>query len=313
MSGIVSGMALVKPRYALSALPKTMTAMASMDLIKKASSLSPYMQARYGNVAESILGMRREEFIHKLDKVNAIALYPLTYGDAFASYTIWNASYAQSIDKGRTHEQAIADADSNVRLTQSDSMTASRAAAMKSQWARILTPFISYLMSMQTIVRGQLLIGDKVSAAQTAMMYIIFAPMVESMFKELRDSALAGDDDDDMDDKFWERVGKRWMNDAATTLGGSIVPALGIGSAAATSLLAGIDYASDAEADVYKRYQMSVPLIGYLDNVFRTLSYAPRLANSDLRAEAAEKMLIGTAGLAGTTAKKAAKMLVAGD
>ena len=279
--------------------------MAGMDILSSAKGLSEYMQSRYEDVAKSILGVSSKNLLG--DNYAMLAMYPLTYGDAAASYTVWNAAYAEAIDKGRTDQQATADADSAVRLTQSDSMTASRANAMQSQWARIITPFLSYIMSMQSIVRGRIISGDKLKAAQTAFMYIILAPVFESMAKELIP------DDDKEDQGYWERVSKRWLGDAAGTLGASIIPVAGIGSSAASGIVAGATKAIDPDSSLVKSYQMSIPMTQYLDNIRQILFASPQLLNDELRGKALQQVLLGTAGLSGNIPKKIVKRFLADD
>ena len=46
-------MSIIKPRYMVSAIPKTLKAMAGMDILSSAKGLSEYMQSRYEDVAKS--------------------------------------------------------------------------------------------------------------------------------------------------------------------------------------------------------------------------------------------------------------------
>lgn len=311
LTGIVAGAALVNPVYFGKSIPKALGLLANGKLINELKSKSAYMDARYENPIESIFGMKRSA-IGALQSFQQLALMPLTWGDAVASYIVWDAQYNESLDKGRTEQQASDDADSAVRLTQSDSMTASRAKFLNSEWSRILTPFMSYIMSMQSLVRGSLMTREYGDAARVALCYIVLSPFFESIFKELSPFEDSGDDDDD---NFWERVVKRYVSDATATLGTSILPVANVGGSLLNAFATGFDKGIDGKADVYKSYQMSVPLVAYLDN-FRQIAEATGKISAGYydTDKAWEKLLTGTSGVFfGTEGKKWAKLFLAGD
>lgn len=307
LTGIIAASSIVNPYYFGRSIPKMFASMASGRLISDLKQKSAYMNARYENPAESILGMKSSS-LNRLKSFQQIALMPLTWGDAMASYIVWDGKYNQSINEGRTDQQSRDDADAAVRMTQSDSMTASRAQFLQSEWSRMLTPFMSYIMSMQSLVRGSLMSRDYGEAARVAVCYIIFAPFFESIFKELMP------DPDDEDKEFWERVAKRYVSDATSTLGTSIVPIANLGGSVLTGLAAGIDKGTDGELDIYKSYQMSVPVVAYMDS-FRQIANATALyATGYEQDKAFEKMITGTGGIVfGTEGKKWIKRFLAGD
>lgn len=311
MSGIIPGMAVVGRGKFVASLGKTLKSMATMDLLSEAKDKSDYMKARYENISQSVMGWDRKMLLNGkfFDNWSAFAMYFLSYGDAVASLTVWNAAHDKAIMEGRTEEQAVADADSAVRLTQSDSMIASRANGMQTQWARILSPFMSYIMSMQSLVRGKIISKNYFDAAYIAFMYIVVSPIIESMAKEVE---FFPDDDDD-EDKYWDRVVKRWASDATNTLGTSIVPLMGIGGAVTSGLASGIEKAMTGENQNFKSFQMSTPMITYFDNIRQIVANLPLLATDEQRGQAFEKMLVAGAGLVGNEPKKLAKRFLASD
>ena len=310
MSGIIPGMAVVGRGKFVASLGKTLKSMATMDLLSEAKDKSDYMKARYENLSESVMGWDRKMLVNGkfFDNWSAFAMYFLSYGDAVASLTVWNAAHDKAIMEGRTEEQAVSDADSAVRLTQSDSMIASRANGMQTQWARILSPFMSYIMSMQSLVRGKIISKDYFDAAYIAFMYIVVSPIIESMAKEVE---FFPDDDDD--DKYWNRVVKRWASDATNTLGTSIVPLMGIGGAVTSGLASGIEKAMTGENQNFKSFQMSTPMVAYFDNIRQIAVNSPRLFSDEQRGEAFEKMLVAGAAMIGNQPKKLAKKFLASD
>lgn len=307
LTGIVPALALVGAKYTIPEIPNMLRAVANGTLIKELKEKSAYMNARYENPREAILGLKGSA-AKKLSSFQQIAVMPLTWGDAMASHIVWNATYKQSIVKGRTEEQAIADADSAVRLTQSDSMTASRAKFLQSEWARMFTPFMSYIMSMQSLVRGSLMSREYWEAARVAACYMVLAPVFESMAKELTP------DPDDEDKEFWERVSKRYAADTVSTIGTSIFPVANFGGHLLTAIGAGIDKAADGEIDYYKTYQMSAPILSYLDNFNRVLEATTLYVGGYDQDKAREKIITGTSGIVfGTEGKRWAKRFLAGD
>ena len=307
LTGIVPAMALVGAKYTIPEIPNMLRAVVSGTLISELKEKSAYMNARYENPREAILGLKGSA-AKKLSSFQQIAVMPLTWGDAMASHIVWNATYKQSIAKGRTEEQAIADADSAVRLTQADSMTASRAKFLQSEWARMFTPFMSYIMSMQSLVRGSLMSREYGQAAWVALCYMAFAPLFESMAKE----AIPTPDDEDKE--FWERVSKRYAADTVSTIGTSIFPVANFGGNLLTAIGAGIDKAADGELDYYKTYQMSAPILSYLDNFNRVLEATTLYVGGYDQDKAKEKIITGTSGIVfGTEGKRWAKRFLAGD
>lgn len=311
LTGIIPAMTQFKGWNKLSVfaeIPNMLRAVANGTLISELKGKSAYMNARYENPREAILGLKGSS-AKKLSSFQQLAVMPLTWGDAMASHLVWNAKYKESISQGRTEEQAVADADAAVRLTQSDSMTASRAKFLQSEWSRMFTPFMSYIMSMQSMVRGSLMSREYWEAARVAACYMVFAPFFESMIKE----ATSGPDDDD-DDKFWMRVSKRYATDVTTTIGTSAFPVANFGGSLLTAIGAGIDKAADGELDVYKTYQMSAPILSYLDNFNRVLEATTLYVGGYDQDKAREKIITGTSGIVfGTEGKRWAKRFLASD
>ena len=230
LSGIIPAMGLIGRggiRYMTSALGRTLLAGGFHQVKYAQTGKSAYMKARYSDPVKTLFGVSKAEMqINKtLGKFQKLAMSWISYMDAVVANATWEASYRMALDNGMSEIEAIEKADQNVRLSQTDAMTVSRARAMKSDWARIITPFSTYMMGMQSVVRGRIAEKDFYGALSFAMAYVTISTMFEAMLKEI---PMPWEPEDD--ENYVEKVIKRWYNDTVSTAGTTLYPIAGIGS-----------------------------------------------------------------------------------
>ena len=193
----------------------------------RSNKRSDYMQARYADPVKTLFGVSKAEMqISKaIGKFQKFAMSMISYMDAIVANTTWDASYRMALDDGLTEKEAAEKADQNVRLSQTDALSISRSRAMKSDWARIITPFSTYMMGMQSVVRGRIAENEYMGALAFFISYTVASTMVEAMMKEI---PMPWEDEDD--EKYVERFLKRWYNDGISTGGSTLYPIAGLGS-----------------------------------------------------------------------------------
>lgn len=267
------------------------------------------MAARYNDAASSIMGTDREFFSSKFlwNTYNKVGMSLIVLFDSFVSSSTWDATYEMCIDQGMSVEEAKMKADQNVRLSQTDSLSLSRSKAMRSDWARMLTPFSTYLMGMQSVARGKAIEKDKSGFISWVLFYVVGVPFFESLLKEVN---LFGSDDDD-DKEYIERVIKRWYNDIITTGGNSALPLFNVGGNAMLALASGMErgFAPDEEDDErifkYGTYGSGVAALNYVSQAYQVLYNVPQGTK-----EAEIKALINFVGLGSMNAKKILKSIL---
>ena len=210
LSGIIPAIPVIGVQNMLFGLRKTLLSGDIFTPIKHARAKSDYMANRYDNPMGSILGFDKKDIKRtKIGNVyQAAGMSFICYFDAIVSSAVWEGAKAKALAQGKSLEEAKLEADAAVRISQTDSMAASRSQAMQSPWARMITSFSTYIMGMQSVVRGKLAAGERWKAAQFAVAYMVMSTFFESMYRE----AAEGDDEDD-DKKYIERVRARWYND----------------------------------------------------------------------------------------------------
>ena len=240
LSGVIPAMGLLGRggvRYVTAALGRTLVN-GGVHQVASAMNKSDYMKARYSDPVKTLFGVSKAEMqISKtIGKFQKVAMSMISYMDAIVSNATWDASYRMAIDNGLTHKEAVEKADQNVRLSQTDAMTVSRSRAMKSDWARIITPFSTYMMGMQSVVRGRIAEREFYGAATFALSYITISTMFEAMLKEI---PMPWEPEDD--ENYLEKIIKRWYNDSVSTAGSTLYPIAGIGSYATESFAEGLE------------------------------------------------------------------------
>lgn len=275
-------------------------------LRREAISRSNYMATRYTNPVSAMFGKSLTEY--RLNKITSVwqkfAMFFITYFDSIVSLSTWDAAYNNAIAKGVEKEQAIMRADSAVRLSQTDGLQISRAKALQAPVMRMLTPFSTYMMGMQSVVRGKLAANKRFDAAAFAFTYIVAATFAESLFKELEDPS--GDDDDDK--KYLARAMQRWYNEMVRTAGSTIVPFAGIGGSLADMMAAGIEKAATGEKTIFDTYGVSTPALQYVSNLGLAGYHGLAALGGD--SEEAIKAMLYTTSLFSTQLKKELKKMV---
>lgn len=238
--------------------------------IETARSKSSYMESRYEDPVSTLFGTSITEQISLegskgkwvIGGAQKLLMAYITYFDAIVSNITWDAAYTKAIDGGLSEEEAVLEADSAVRITQTDSMQATRATALNSPLARALTPFSSYIMGMQSQAFALWTGNEKMKAVEFALGYIVISTLVESLAKEASEGA-----DDDDDKEYIERALNRWYNEIIGTTGSTFVPFANMGGVVSKKIAAGIERGITDENQIFERYGLSVPMIQYLDRI----------------------------------------------
>lgn len=302
LSGLVPAVATIGAKNVVFGLRKTIMTGDIFNPIKNARGKSAYMANRYDNPMGSILGFDKKDIkrtklgdVYQRAGMSIIALF-----DAVVASAVWEGAHADGISQGLSEQEAILKADAAVRVSQTDSMAASRSQALQSPWARAITSFATYIMGMQSVVRANLAAGERFKAALFAVNYMVFATFFESMYRE----AVSADDEDD-DKKYIERVRTRWYNDMVKTLGSSAIPAFGFGGSVSAALASGIEKAFDVEDEIFESYAPSSALHTYLSQMYYLAQNIPAALVGDEEAQA--KAIVNSIGLVSSEGKKIAK------
>lgn len=303
LSGLIPAIGVVGGRYMVRGIRKSMLSTDMFSAIKTASEKSEYMKSRYANPVSSLMGLEAKDLTRVPWLRNAyqkVGMFFITYCDAIVSNATWEAAYVKAAEaQGMSHEEAVLAADAAVRLSQSDSMALSRSQALQSNWARLLTSFSTYIMGMQSLVRGKIAANEKGQAAIIGVGYIVVSTFFEAMLKEPIE--------DDEDDKKWiERVERNWYNQFIGTLGSTVIPALGIGQKAAQSISLGFEKAIwDSEDPWTQAYRPTVSALDYMAQGFTVLQNLPSAIAGD--EDAQMKALLNSIGLVSQGGKRKIK------
>lgn len=302
LSGLVPAVATIGAKNVLFGMRKTMLTSDIFQPIKNARSKSAYMANRYDNPMDSILGFDKKDIKRtKIGNVyQSVGMSIIVYFDAIVASAVWEGAYADAISKGLSEQDAVLQADAAVRVSQTDSMSASRSQALQSPWARAITSFSTYIMGMQSVVRANLAAGERFKAALFAVNYMVFATFFESMYRE----AVNVDDEDD-DKKYIERVSTRWYNDMVKTLGSSAIPVFGLGGSVTAAFASGVEKAFDVDEEIFESYAPSSALHTYLSQIYYLAQNTPAAIAGDEKAQ--EKAILNSVGLVSTGAKKIVK------
>ncbi len=270
LSGIIPAMIHVGASNFLGAAAKNLAnPKAFIKAIETARGKSDYMKSRYEDPVSALFGTSIGEQVSleggkgkwAVKGAQKLLMAYITYFDAIVSNMTWDAAYTKALDSGLTEQEAVLEADSAVRITQTDSMQATRATALNSPLARALTPFSSYIMGMQSQAFALWTGNDKMKAVEFALGYIVISTFIESLAKE------AGEGGDDDDKEYIERALHRWYNEIIGTTGSTAVPFANMGGVVGKKIAAGIERGVTGENEVFERYGLSVPMIQYLDRI----------------------------------------------
>lgn len=258
MSGIFPAMQQIGTKWVMKAISQMGN---PVHAIKKVSTLSSYMQARYANPEEhlNLLLQSRQMFgvnvKQKLKKgfeyYTDVAMFSVIYGDAIASYTTWTAEFEKQKAAGLSDQEASALADSQVRLLQGDMSAGSRPKGMQGNM-RFFTKFASYFIGISSLLRAKAARGTAwdIIAREAGLLtsVCLFGAAWESLWKTMTKWLWAEATDDDDQKKKWAKKGINSPEDlflslaaenVASTFGSATVPMYGIGNAAMTALTTG--------------------------------------------------------------------------
>lgn len=236
-SGILFAAGDVGYRNVLQSFGEYMTdANRLMHPIEEAQKLSPYMRDRYSNYAKTVLGgeaVARESqkgvvwstLDKALDKVSPVALCLLTMADAQASTIVWEAQYDKSIRAGKTHAEAVFDADSVVMRTQGDASSYSRPEIMRGE-LRFFMKYMTYFTSVYSSLFSSRMYGNNAAERMKFAITLANATIICTLYESVINTIpqLWSDDDDD-DETFY----RKWMNEIGSTAGNVMLPLYGVG------------------------------------------------------------------------------------
>ena len=270
LSGLGPAMAEIGPRYFARGLWMAMKngEWAPVFATRKGADKSDYMKVRIADPRSSLLGQSITDSVRAQDantkagriikytfgKLGQGAMWGIQYVDTIVANITWNGAYLKALDSGKSEMEARREADSVVRVVQSDSLEVSRSQAMQAPLARMITAFATWIMAMQSQMRA--LIGTKKysKALVFGAMYMLLSPIFESFLKEA--TKIGGSDDDD---EYLERVMKTCYNEVASTVGNTFLPVGGFGGAALTAILSGLEEGITDEREIFEVRQSNVP------------------------------------------------------
>lgn len=238
-SGILFAAGDVGYRNVLQAFGEYMTdANRLMHPIEEAQKLSPYMRDRYSNYAKTVLGgeaVSREaqkgvvwrNLDKALDKVSPVALCLLTMADAQASTIVWEAQYDKAIRAGKTHAEAVFEADSVVMRTQGDASSYSRPEIMRGEM-RFLMKYMTYFTSVYSSLFSSRMYGNNSAERMKFAITLANATIICTLYESVINTIPQLWSDDDDDDSFY----RKWLNEIGSTTGNVMFPFFGLGQSA---------------------------------------------------------------------------------
>ena len=287
---------------------------------KMAQGKSDYMAARVENPFSSLLGNAsqgatlREIFnsynaktglgkagVALLSAWQRAAMFGIQLVDGYVSNVTWNGAYLRALDKGMSEADARLEADSLVRITQSDAMQISRSAAQQEPYARAVTAFATWLMAMRSETMAKTT-SNKYAEDVVIWIasYAIFSTFMEACLQEL-----TGPVDKDKEDKeVLERIFNSWYNKITESVGTYVMPFAGIGATGAKAIMAGFVNTDDEK--IYEVFAGgNVSALQYAWNAIDTVKTTIEYAMGD--EEKGEKALIKATGLVSYNLKKRIK------
>lgn len=287
---------------------------------KMAQGKSDYMAARVENPFSSLLGNAsqgatlREIFnsynaktglgkagVALLSAWQRAAMFGIQLVDGYVSNVTWNGAYLRALDKGMSEADARLEADSLVRITQSDAMQISRSAAQQEPYARAVTAFATWLMAMRSETMAKTT-SNKYAEDMVIWIasYAIFGTFMEACLQEL-----TGPVDKDKEDKeVLERIFNSWYNKITESVGTYVMPFAGIGATGAKAIMAGFVNTDDEK--IYEVFAGgNVSALQYAWNAIDTVKTTIEYAMGD--EEKGEKALIKATGLVSYNLKKRIK------
>ena len=324
VSGIVQAVARLNPVYVGRGILQFISEGGFYKPFKIQEQKSDYMTSRVANPFANKMGMDIEgaTFKEMFDKYNAkssvgkvgaailtayqrVGMSMIQLVDGWVATITWNAAYARAKDNGLTDEEAKLEADSEVRITQSDAMQISRSAAMQEPWARAVTAFGTWTMGMRS--QSMALTTSKKYRPELiawTCSWVVVASFIEAFLKDLTEPADDGDEDKEM----LERVMNSWYNKIVEAVGTQALPFAGLGSTAAKMIARGLEPEDDEK--IFKVFA---------GGSVSALQYASRVAESAEKLidymqtgeeEQRDKFFITSSGLISNNLKKHLKKVL---
>lgn len=211
ITGLSTAALLVKPSRLASA---TVSFLGSpLQTRETVMASSAYMRNRMGSQSQD-LSRLIEEAVVKPTTAAEIEAFFIKHGyflqTAFQNVIdpiVWTASYDQSVAKGMTHEEAVFEADSVVRRTQSDIQPENVSSfEAGTPFARLFTMFYSYFNAQVNLVGGELVTAIRTlgwSGAPRYTFIYLFGIAIPAIAAEAIVQASRGELGDE-DDDGWE-------------------------------------------------------------------------------------------------------------
>ena len=211
ITGLSTAALLVKPSRLASA---TVSFLGSpLQTRETVMASSAYMRNRMGSQSQD-LSRLIEEAVVKPTTAAEIEAFFIKHGyfmqTAFQNVIdpiVWTASYDQSVAKGMTHEEAVFEADSVVRRTQSDIQPENVSSfEAGTPFARLFTMFYSYFNAQMNLVGGELATAIRTlgwSGAPRYTFIYLFGIAIPAIAAEAIVQASRGELGDE-DDDGWE-------------------------------------------------------------------------------------------------------------
>lgn len=240
-----------------------------------------------------------------LSSYQTLSMMGIQIIDGWVATITWNGAYRRALDQGMTEQQARSEADSVVRITQSDATQISRSSAMQEPWARSVTAFATWTMAMRSQVNALTTSKSyRKDLVMFAATYAVVSTFIEAFLKETTEPA----DDGEEDKKMLERVIDSWYNKIVEAVGTQAMPFAGLGAAGAKAVAAAL-----ANTDDDKIFRVfaggSVPALQYASRATMAAAQTLQYLRSG-EEEDRNKMLEQTAGLVSYEMKKRVKQML---
>lgn len=321
LSGIVQSFAHLGPTYLARGMLQFVRENGFFHPFKLPASKSLYMATRIEDPFSSMFGAESQgrKFKDILNSYNAksklgkagtallsayqtVAMTGIQIIDGWVATITWMGARAKALDQGMTVAEAEAEADSAVRITQSDATQISRSSAMQEPWARSVTAFATWTMAMRSQVVA--LSSSKHYRKDMAMWitsYAVMSSFIEAFLKEMVEPADEGEEDKEM----LERIMNSWYNKIVEAVGTQAMPFAGTGASISKAIAAALVNTDDEK--IFKVFAGgSVPALQYAWRAGQAGAQALTYMRTG-EEEDRDKLLIQASGLMSYEIKKRVK------
>ncbi len=241
VAGLSTAMGLVKPSLIKLAMIRFIKGDGAR-MRQEAVEASPYMKDRVQNASREIQG-RIQDAITKPTVMGTFKQFAERHGyflqtavQSMVDIPVWHAAYTQATGKGMTHADAVFEADSVIRLSQSD-MNPESVSLFETGTAftRLFTMFYSYFNGQANLIGTQMSIIMRTQgwAGSPRMFYIyLMGVAVPAIIGEAIVQAARGELGDEDDDGYADDLLSLMLGSQARYIAGAL-PGVGqIGTAA---------------------------------------------------------------------------------